>query len=77
MQGLYDSIADASVLKIPIYITETGLADKADKYRGWYIKATYDMVSRCFACRGLAWGMRGDTAWESTGAGTLRRRMKW
>lgn len=45
MQGLYDSIADASVLKIPIYITETGLADKADKYRGWYIKATYDMVS--------------------------------
>lgn len=43
-QGLYDSIKDASVLKLPIYITEIGLADKEDKYRGQYIKDLYAMV---------------------------------
>ncbi len=44
-QGLYDSIKDASVLKVPIYITEIGLADKADKNRGKYIQDIYAMVS--------------------------------
>ena len=36
-QGMYDSIKDASVLKVPIYITETGSADKEGRHRKYMI----------------------------------------
>ena len=33
LQGLYDSIAHASSLGLPVYVTETGLADRQDDRR--------------------------------------------
>eukprot|EP00967_Tisochrysis_lutea_P122417 scaffold202571_cov16-Tisochrysis_lutea.AAC.1 len=44
VQGLYDSIKDASALGVPIYITETGLADAKDQHREHFIRSHYSMV---------------------------------
>lgn len=43
-QGLYDSLVQAKELGVPVYITETGCADKSDKIRPLmideYVRAT-------------------------------------
>jgi len=44
LQGLYDSIKDASSLGVPMYITETGLADARDLHRDAFIRSHYGMV---------------------------------
>ena len=49
LQGLYDSIRDASALQRPIYITETGCADKTGKYRRQLIEAHCQEVVRSIA----------------------------
>ena len=43
-RGLFDSIVEASSLGKPMYITETGLADKQDMHRAWFIKSHYQQV---------------------------------
>jgi len=50
LQGLYESIKDASNLGVPMYITETGLADAQDLHREHFIRSHYDVVRR-----GLFW----------------------
>lgn len=44
LQGLYDSIADASPLGVPIFVTETGSADKEGRHRRQIIEGHCSMV---------------------------------
>ncbi len=53
-QGLYDSIKDASVLGVPIYITETGLADKDGKNRRYMIEGHCGAIVRAIKVRSLS-----------------------
>ncbi len=49
-KGLYVLLRDlAKRYKKPIYITEHGLADAADKLRGWYITESLKQVQRAMA----------------------------
>ena len=48
-QGLYDSIRDASSLQRPIYITETGCADREGRYRRQLIEGHCSTVLRSIA----------------------------
>eukprot|EP00798_Chlamydomonas_sp_ICE-L_P014467 gene14467-20483_t len=68
-QGLYDSIKDASVLKVPIYITENGLADKNDKYRRQFHEAHFNAVARAikdgYDVRGFyVWTLMDNIEWH-------------
>ena len=48
-QGLYESIRDASSLQRPIYITETGCADRTGRYRRQLIESHCGMVAKSIA----------------------------
>ena len=48
-QGLYESIRDASSLQRPIYITETGCADRTGRYRRQMIESHCGMVAKSIA----------------------------
>ena len=37
-EGIYYLLKDLGKYKLPIYITENGLADKGDQHRAWYIQ---------------------------------------
>lgn len=55
-QGMYDSIKDASVLKVPIYITETGSADKEGRHRKYMIDGHSKAVRGRKGGAGQWWG---------------------
>lgn len=44
--GMYEVLKDLKYYRKPIYILENGLADRADRYRGWYIRETLKNVRR-------------------------------
>lgn len=56
-QGLYDAIVEASDLGVPLFITETGVADKTDRFRGTFIRSHYNAVSAVPSaeCAGFRW----------------------
>eukprot|EP00798_Chlamydomonas_sp_ICE-L_P000631 gene631-2065_t len=66
--GLYDSIAEASILGKPIFITETGLADKADKHRRWFIQTHFCMIMKAISD---GYDVRGVYFW------TLMDNIEW
>jgi beta-glucosidase len=43
-QGIYDAIVEVSQLKVPIYITENGIADAKDENRGLFIREYLNAV---------------------------------
>mmetsp|Transcript_541 Transcript_541/g.1451 ORF Transcript_541/g.1451 Transcript_541/m.1451 type:complete len:542 (-) Transcript_541:1396-3021(-) len=68
-QGLYDSIKDASVLGVPMYITETGLADAKDRHRAWFIRTHYGMLLKAlrdgYDVRGcFFWTLMDNIEWH-------------
>ncbi|KAG1665106.1 hypothetical protein FOA52_007797 [Chlamydomonas sp. UWO 241] len=68
-QGLYDSVRDATCLRVPIYITETGLADHAGKHRQYLIEGHTDALLRCvadgFDVRGMYyWTLMDNIEWH-------------
>jgi len=68
-QGLYDSIRDASALKVPVYITETGLADIEGKNRRALIQGHTDALLRAvsdgFDVRGMYyWTLMDNIEWH-------------
>ncbi|KAF5828616.1 glycoside hydrolase superfamily [Dunaliella salina] len=68
-QGLYDSIRDASALGVPMYITETGLADAKDQHREHFIRSHYSMILKAihdgFDVRGVFfWTLMDNIEWH-------------
>lgn len=47
--ALYTALKDLRKYKLPIFITESGVADKDDRYRGWYIRETLKHVHRAIS----------------------------
>ena len=45
-EGIYDVVKEATRYKLPIYITENGIADAQDKDRAWYITETLRALQR-------------------------------
>jgi beta-glucosidase len=43
-EGIYHVLKDLKKYKVPVYITENGLADKGDQHRSWYIKEVLNSV---------------------------------
>jgi beta-glucosidase/6-phospho-beta-glucosidase/beta-galactosidase len=48
-QGIEPLLMDMNRYGKPIYVTESGLADAADKYRAWYIEETLRFIARAIA----------------------------
>ena len=53
----------------PLYVTESGLADAADKYRAWYIEETLKSIAEAVAggvdCRGyFYWSLLDNFEWH-------------
>eukprot|EP00195_Chlamydomonas_chlamydogama_P008762 CAMPEP_0202896722 /NCGR_PEP_ID=MMETSP1392-20130828/5659_1 /ASSEMBLY_ACC=CAM_ASM_000868 /TAXON_ID=225041 /ORGANISM="Chlamydomonas chlamydogama, Strain SAG 11-48b" /LENGTH=537 /DNA_ID=CAMNT_0049582169 /DNA_START=105 /DNA_END=1718 /DNA_ORIENTATION=+ len=68
-QGLYNAVADASILGRPIYITETGLADKHSRHRNYFINSHLPMVLKCiqdgYDVRGIYfWTLMDNIEWH-------------
>jgi hypothetical protein len=49
-QGLYTAIKDASILGLPMYITETGLADEKDRIRAQCVRTYFAEVRGWVQC---------------------------
>lgn len=56
--GLRDAIEDVSSLGVPIYITETGVADKGDELRPVVIQTYFEQV-----CGGFVVWLRDRWVW--------------
>jgi beta-glucosidase len=68
-EGIYHVLKQASKYKKPVIITEHGLADRYDKYRGWYIKETLKYVHKAIQegvdVRGyLHWSLLDNFEWD-------------
>mmetsp|Transcript_10072 Transcript_10072/g.28907 ORF Transcript_10072/g.28907 Transcript_10072/m.28907 type:complete len:528 (+) Transcript_10072:287-1870(+) len=59
-QGLYEAVSHLSELGVPMYITETGVADRDDVFRERHIKDYMDQVERCVAD---GYDLRGVMYW--------------
>lgn len=67
--GMYESIKEASVMGVPIYITETGIADRGDSLRGRMIQEYYFQVLRAvndgYDVRGIYfWTLMDNIEWH-------------
>ena len=65
---MYHALMDLKRYQVPIYITENGLADAADRYRQWFIKETLPAVHRAIRdgadVRGyLHWSLMDNFEW--------------
>jgi beta-glucosidase len=68
-QGLYDAIKDMARLKVPIYITENGIADEKDDRREAFIKQYLYALSRAlqegYDVRGFYyWSLMDNFEWD-------------
>jgi beta-glucosidase len=68
-EGLYYAIRDVAQLRIPIYITENGIADKTDTKRDLWIKrhfyALHKALQDGFDVRGfLYWSLMDNYEWD-------------
>lgn len=45
-ESLYNVLSDLKKYNLPIMITENGLADSQDKYRGWFIRKSVEAVKK-------------------------------
>jgi len=61
--GLYDAVQHMSQLNVPMYITETGIADRDDTHREHHIQQYMQQIERCVQ-DGL--DLRGVTYWTLT-----------
>lgn len=60
-QGLKDVLLELKQYNCPIYVTENGLADTADNYRGDYLR---DHLGAVFAAKELGADVRGYFYWS-------------
>ena len=68
-QGFYDAIMDLNKLKIPLYITENGIADAADDRRDLYIRSYLAALNKAIAdgadVRGYYyWSIMDNFEWD-------------
>jgi len=68
-KGLYEAVAHVSKLGVPMYITETGIADRDDRHRAHHIRAYMEQVERCvkdgFDLRGVMyWTLVDNFEWD-------------
>lgn len=68
-EGLYDAIRGVAQLRIPIYITENGIADKTDTKRDLWIKRHVYVVNKAlqegYDVRGfLYWSLMDNYEWD-------------
>ncbi len=68
-EGIYHVLKDLKKYKLPIYITENGLADAEDKQRAWFIKETLMNVHRAVSegvdVRGyFHWSLMDNFEWD-------------
>lgn len=68
-QGIYHALTDLKKYGKPIYITENGLADAADRQRAWFIAETLKNVHQAIAdgadVRGyLHWSLLDNFEWD-------------
>lgn len=68
-EAIYYVLKDLKKYKLPIYITENGLADAEDKQRAWFIKETLKNVHRAIAeganVRGyFHWSLMDNFEWD-------------
>lgn len=68
-QGLGNVVMNIAGYKLPIYITENGLADADDKYRPWYIEETlrslYKAIEKGADVRGyFHWSLLDNFEWD-------------
>ena len=66
----YHVLKDFKKYKLPIYITENGLADTEDKQRAWFIKETlinaYRAISEGVDVRGyFHWSLMDNFEWDN------------
>lgn len=67
--SMYSALVDLRKYKLPIIITESGLADRADRYRGWYIREILYHVHRAIDAgidvRGyFHWSLMDNFEWD-------------
>jgi beta-glucosidase len=67
-QGIYDAIREVSSLKVPIYITENGIADASDTKRSYFIESYLSAVQQA---RENGYDVRGYFYW------TLMDNFEW
>lgn len=68
-KAIYHVLKDLKKYKLPVYITENGLADAEDKQRVWFIKETLKNVHRAIGegidVRGyLHWSLMDNFEWD-------------
>jgi len=68
-EAIYHVLKDLKKYRLPIYITENGLADSEDKQRAWFIKETLMNVHRAISegvdVRGyLHWSLMDNFEWD-------------
>ena len=68
-QGLYNAIRDISILDVPIYITENGIADNKDDRRDIflrsYIQAMFKAIEEGYDVRGYYyWTFSDNFEWD-------------
>ncbi|MEK7184111.1 MAG: glycoside hydrolase family 1 protein [Patescibacteria group bacterium] len=68
-EGIYPVLKDLQRYNVPIYITEHGLADAADRQRGWYIVESLRHIHRAIIdgvdVRGyLHWSLIDNFEWD-------------
>jgi len=68
-EAIYHVLKDLKKYKLPIYITENGLADAEDKQREWFMKKTLENIHRAIAegvdIRGyLHWSLMDNFEWD-------------
>jgi beta-glucosidase len=67
--SMYSALRDLKKYKLPLIITESGLADRNDRYRGWYIKEVLKNVHRAIESgvdvRGyFHWSLMDNFEWD-------------
>jgi beta-glucosidase len=68
-EGIYNTLVDLKKYKLPIYVTENGLADRDDLHRGWFIQETVKHLLRAIKdgvdLRGyFHWSLLDNFEWD-------------
>lgn len=68
-RGIYNSLMELKKYQRPVYITECGVADREDVYRGWYIREVLKAVHRAIrdgiVVRGfMYWSLLDNFEWD-------------
>ena len=68
-QGIENVVVNAARYGLPVYVTESGLADAEDKYRPWYIEETlralYKAIEKGADVRGyFHWSLLDNFEWD-------------